>query len=823
MIPRTFRFFPWLLLTLTLLAGGCGGGGGAGGGSTDQNLAPVLDPVGNQVVTVGETLTVNIRATDPNFKDTVGIFTDRAADLRLSSTPGNPASATFRWTPSAADLVNNSDTPVSIQFIASDGQLEVSQTIIITVKATAGASNSPPVLNPIGNQSINDTSTLTFTVTASDPDAGDAVTFGAVGLPAGATFAGGVFSWTPGPADLGNYNVTFSATDGLLTVAEQIVIAVVNSAPVITVIVPPPASVTENELVTIDVLVTDPDAGDAIAVTASGSAIEFGGTFSYNATTRTGSFTWIPALVTAGSFSVTFAASDGSSAVAETQTIVYVRTNPLLASDISAPTLPGITIFPQTTPALDGVPELFPGQANFWDIDPDIAQQDGFWNQFEGNLLLAIDDLGVVGEELFPLDQSYAGLTFMTPLLTVHDGLTVATVADHANYAGPDLSSAIVFDPLVEGTRSAWLNATADSRLQQTLDLRQSSGPLTLSWRDEFLVQSGGFFDAPTDDAPYYRVVATDLTTGDRTEIFNRPRSDRGVVETAPVSRTRETRTANLSDFAGKQLVLSFELRGGHQLLLNALGDVEFVGSYALIDNVSLRDANNTEFVANGGFESGLTGWVTNSVQQSQNLRAAPRTVNGLTVTRHFYTVPNQLWARWTDVLTNNTATPVTRRVVLRTFLGSAFKGIIYLDAAINPRALTSWDGTALVDVPDRDIGLVFGSPATVFGNSLPNIAAANEGINANISASALDTEDGSDTIDIVHDVTIPARGQVTLVHFALMSGENTGATAIDTTARATTIDTEIAKILNNFCTDPRYRDGMTNEQLNTLRNFTCP
>ncbi|MHB1397091.1 MAG: Ig domain-containing protein [Trichloromonadaceae bacterium] len=703
MIPRTFRFFPWLLLTLTLLAGGCGGGGGAGGSGT-ANTAPTLNPIGNKVVAPNNNLSFTVSASAANPKDTIQLFAE--------------------------------------------------------------------------------------------------------GLPSGAAFSAttGIFSWTPTSLQYGDYSVTFVASSGVNETTETILI-----------------SVRDNLILTLSTQAVDITENQPLSVTATASAptslsasgLPPGASFDQ----ATGIFTWTPQLVTPGQFQVVVTATNGIDSTSKTLTINYNRTNPLLGADITDPSLRGITIFPQTTPALDGVPELFPGQANFWDIDPDIAQFDGFWNQFIGNLVLAVDDLGAVGEKSFLLDQRFAELTFMTPLLSALDGLKVASVADHADYAGPDPNFTIVFDPLVEGARSAWLNATADSRLQQTLDLRQASAPLTLSWGDEFLVQSGGFFDAPEDDIPYYRVMATDLATGVRTEIFNGPRSDRGVVETAPVSRTRETRTANLDALAGKQVLLSFELRGGHQLL----DDETYLGSYALIDNVSLRDGSNAEHVVNGDFESGMTGWTTNSALQSQNLRSAPRTVNGLTVTRHFYTVPNQLWARWTDVLENPTDAPITRRVVLRTFLGSAFKGIIYLDDAINPRALTFWDGTALVDVPDRDIGLVFGSPAIVFGNSLPNIAAANEGINANISASALDTEDGSDTIDIVHDVTIPARGRVTLVHFALMSGENTGATASDISARATTIDAARDDILANFCSNPRYRDGMTAAQLASLQNFTCP
>jgi hypothetical protein len=462
------------------------------------------------------------------------------------------------------------------------------------------------------------------------------------------------------------------------------------------------------------------------------------------------------------------------------------------------------------------VPELFPGQANFWDLDTDVAQVDGFWNQFEGNMVLAVSGLGLV-EETFPADQTYPELSFMTPLLSALDGLKVAAVADHANYSGPDPEIAIPVDD-DEGAASAWLNATADSRLQQTLDLRQASAPLTLRWKDQFLVQPGDFLG----NSIYYRVVAIDPLSGNRTTLFEGLPSPRGVVETTPLSQQRLARSADLSAFAGRQAVLSFELRGAHQLLGIPPDNIEFIGSYARIDNVSLRDGGNAEFVTNGDFENGMQGWSAPDLPQSQNLRSAPRLVNDITITRHFYSVPNQLWARWTDVLTNNTGAEITRQVTLRTFLGSVIdtapgspgKGIIY--ATSSNRALTSWDGTnpAGPVIPDRDIGLVFGNPETLAESSGTPIFS---------SATALDTADGSPIIDINYLITIPAGGQVTLVHFALMDGENTGATAIDINARATTIDAEIANILNNFCTNPRYRDGMTQVQLNSLRNFTCP
>jgi DUF1680 family protein len=78
--------------------------------------------------------------------------------------------------------------------------------------------NRAPVFTPTGNQSVNSSETLTFTVEAKDPD-GDPVTYTATGLPQGASFdqATGRFTWAPTAAQKGTYTVHFEASDGLLT------------------------------------------------------------------------------------------------------------------------------------------------------------------------------------------------------------------------------------------------------------------------------------------------------------------------------------------------------------------------------------------------------------------------------------------------------------------------------------------------------------------------------------------------------------------------------------------------------------------------------
>jgi hypothetical protein len=92
----------------------------------------------------------------------------------------------------------------------------------------SGVINQSPILDLIGDQSINTAQLLTFTVSASDPE-GDALIYSASNLPAGATFNASTmtFSWTPGSNQVGSYpGVRFEVSDGDLTDSEDILITV---------------------------------------------------------------------------------------------------------------------------------------------------------------------------------------------------------------------------------------------------------------------------------------------------------------------------------------------------------------------------------------------------------------------------------------------------------------------------------------------------------------------------------------------------------------------------------------------------------------------
>jgi len=178
-------------------------------------------------------------------------------------------------------------------------------------------------------------------VTAADPD-GDAITSltaAGTAITAGGTFTSnaahtaGTFSWTPSFAQSGSYSVTFTASNALSgTAATVITVTNVDRAPVVA--APATASGQVSTLITFTVSAADPD-GDAItSLTATGTAITAGATFTANASNTSGTFSWTPTAGQAGSYSVTFTATNALSGSATTSVTV---TNADRAPVVTAP------------------------------------------------------------------------------------------------------------------------------------------------------------------------------------------------------------------------------------------------------------------------------------------------------------------------------------------------------------------------------------------------------------------------------------------------------------------------------------------------------
>lgn len=141
--------------------------------------------------------------------------------------------------------------------------------------AGGGAAQSPPILNPIGDTSVEVSNTLQFAVTAQATD-GDPVTLSVSNAPSGAVFAStnenGTFYFTPTLAQVGVHTTTFYAADNDGISSETIRITVT----------PPSAPLSSNLLVYYDFDLGgafSPAADSVAAYVSAGSMSTRDGTF----------------------------------------------------------------------------------------------------------------------------------------------------------------------------------------------------------------------------------------------------------------------------------------------------------------------------------------------------------------------------------------------------------------------------------------------------------------------------------------------------------------------------------------------------------------
>ncbi|MDF1544856.1 MAG: Ig-like domain-containing protein [bacterium] len=266
------------------------------------NQPPVLAAIGAQSITEGLNLAFAVSASDPDA--TIPTLTTSALPTGAAFVDNGDGSGNFDWTPTFTQSGG-----YNIIFYTSDGLATDSEVVTITV---IEAGNQSPALAAIGPKATTENSTLTFAVTATDPDASiPGLTTSA--LPTGASFVDngdgtGNFDWTPTFIQSGIYNVTFYATDGLATDSEQVTIVVTesgNQAPILAAI--GAQSITEGLLLSFGISATDPDLTTPALTT---SVLPTGAIFTNNGD-GTGSIDWTPTYVQSGVYSLTVYASDG--------------------------------------------------------------------------------------------------------------------------------------------------------------------------------------------------------------------------------------------------------------------------------------------------------------------------------------------------------------------------------------------------------------------------------------------------------------------------------------------------------------------------------
>jgi hypothetical protein len=222
----------------------------------------------------------------------------------------------------AKALVKGSSTVSLTSFMYNTGTPAV-----VTAAGTVTLTNKKPAFAAATDtKTVNENAALAFTVVATDGD-GDVLTYSATGLPTGATFnaATGAFAWTPSYTQAGVYTVVFKANDGTVDsdpLTVTITVNDVNRTPTISLNPAGPFTVAEGQLLTFDVVASDPDTDNTLTLSASG--VPSGATF----VASTGKFSWTPLFNQAGSYTVLFTVKDNKNAMATVPaTITVTNTN----------------------------------------------------------------------------------------------------------------------------------------------------------------------------------------------------------------------------------------------------------------------------------------------------------------------------------------------------------------------------------------------------------------------------------------------------------------------------------------------------------------
>jgi hypothetical protein len=208
--------------------------------------------------------------------------------------------------------------------------MTVDETFSIIVTGDQGPTNRAPVLSAPASETVEVGSTLTFSVTATDPD-GDHVDLFGSSVPPGAGFIdsgdnSGIFSWTPIAGQAGSYIASFSGLDnrgGSGSASTSITVTggeePLNQPPVLS--APATQTVDEGALLAFTVTASDPD-GDHVAL--SPGPLPMGADFSDQGD-NTGAFSWTPGSSQSGAYTVSFEGNDGHGGTGTASTEITVN------------------------------------------------------------------------------------------------------------------------------------------------------------------------------------------------------------------------------------------------------------------------------------------------------------------------------------------------------------------------------------------------------------------------------------------------------------------------------------------------------------------
>ncbi len=256
------------------------------------NRPPVLNAIAAQSTKENQTLTFTVSGSDPDVEDS-GKLHISAANLPQGAV--FDSSATFTWTP---DFDQSGSYTIPFTITDPSGLTDLKEALI-----TVEHVNRTPVFGALTNQTIDENQPLTYVLPeATDPDKEDAgkLVYSAQNLPEGASFdaASRTLSWTPTYEQSGQYDMSFSVTDGGFTVTQPLQVTVnhVNRAPQME--MPTTLTLDENKAWTLKLVYSDPDKEDQGKLTVEVANLPEGAAFDAVSAT----LTWTPTYEQAGTY-----------------------------------------------------------------------------------------------------------------------------------------------------------------------------------------------------------------------------------------------------------------------------------------------------------------------------------------------------------------------------------------------------------------------------------------------------------------------------------------------------------------------------------------
>jgi len=279
--------------------------------SLSQSSSPALAPVSNITTDEGQLLGLTLTATDADTATQNLTFSLVSGPSGMSVT----GAGRLTWLPSEAQGPGSYSVTVAV----SDGVSSATGSFTVTVREV----NASPALTAINNQTVEEGSTLSLTLSATDADLpAQTLTFSLTSGPTGMTVtSAGVLTWNPtetqGP---GSYTVTVAVSDGVTSATRSFTVTVneVNAAPVFAAI--PDQTLDEGQVLALTLSATDADL-PAQTLTFSLTSGPTGMTV-----TSAGVLTWNPTEAQGPSTNVvTVAVTDGVTAVSRSFTVTLTR------------------------------------------------------------------------------------------------------------------------------------------------------------------------------------------------------------------------------------------------------------------------------------------------------------------------------------------------------------------------------------------------------------------------------------------------------------------------------------------------------------------